>query len=676
MKSFKRDKLTMKRAQTVKLKVTIRRVAILSSCFIIISVGMFVFFNLGTSKEVMAGNETLATGSFIIDMGKTPQTYANGLKPYGMIFEFINTYKVPVKWVINQSKVRDGIDFTYNAVNYSGGPFIIEAGSISSALATRITYWQGQGVQGSYTTSPITVPVYATLTVFPTVTIDNLSNKQSIIAAYYSNAAIPTTAYNLGDPSTLTGCIDIWTNPHGDPTWATHSSLYQFVTTYKSWIWAECHSVSVMEGCKETVSPFRQLNFLTTTGLQCYSNNKCGAITETHSGSETSPYFYNYPTDPIMQFISDMHQAATGGSEDWYIPLTTSAWNSNTKVMVNTSDGSGSRKGVKLVYGPAYNNPANGYVMYEAGHDVDGSGTTAQKVAAQRAYFNFLLTAGISKSIGISSSVPISAYEDDFIDISAAANGGSGTYTYQWTSQLGATFAPSTVATTKYKVPKRTIGTSDVVTVAATDNCNRVNFISKVITITSTLPIKLKSFKAHVVNNGVLVEWETAAEINNDNFSIERSTDGVIFSEIGKVKGAGNSTIVLDYSLLDENPLAGVSYYRLKQTDYDGKFEVFNPVSVNMKEKSGEVNSVHVYPNPFLNTFTADIICTESKDLEIQIISYNSQVISSEKLHVDAGKNTYQFSSPTELNTGIYILRIISDAGILANTKVFCRGNN
>src|SRR4051794_35997824 len=103
MKSKPRGKLTMKRTQTVKLRVTIRRVTVLTSCFIILSVGMFVFFNLGTSKEVMAGNETLATGSFIIDMGKTPQTYANGLKPYGMIYEIINTYKVPVKWVINQS---------------------------------------------------------------------------------------------------------------------------------------------------------------------------------------------------------------------------------------------------------------------------------------------------------------------------------------------------------------------------------------------------------------------------------------------------------------------------------------------------------------------------------------------------------------------------------------------
>ncbi len=666
----------MKRTQTVRLKITIRRVSIISGCFMILAGAMFFLFNLGPKKEVIAapGNETIASGSFIINMGVTPQTYANGLKPYGMIYDLIVNYKIPVKWVINQTKTRDGIDFTYNAVNYSGGPFIIEASNISSTIATRITYWLGQGVSGTYTVGAISVPVYATLTVFPTVTIDSISGKESIIEQYYTNAAIPATAYNTSDPSTLTGCIDIWTNPHGDPTWATHSYLYNFVTTYKSWIWAECHSVSVMEGCNETVSPFRKLNFLTSNSLQCYGNNKCGTtVTESHGGNATSPFTYNFPTDPIMQFMGDMHQASASGSEKWYIPLTTGQWNSNTKVCVNSSDGSGSRKGALLVYGPAFDNPANGYVMYEAGHDLDGSGTTAQKVAAQRAYFNFLLTAGISKSIGITATVPTSAYENEFVDVSASATGGSGVYTYKWTSQLGAVFAPSTSSTTKYKAPKRTSGTSDIITIAATDNCSRVNFTSKVISITSTLPIKLKSFKAHVVEQGVLVEWSTASEINNDNFSIERSNDGMNYSEVGKVKGAGNSTIILDYSLLDPNPYTGVSYYRLKQTDYDGKFEIFNPVSVRVDEKSKDVSTIRVYPNPFENSFTAEFESAEAMDVRIQLLSLNAEVVATETIHAEAGKNSYHFTSPAELKTGIYILRISSDSTVLSDTKVFCR---
>ena len=220
----------MKRAQTIRLKTTLRRVAIATSCFFILAISIIAVLNLGVNKKAKADtNETLTSGAFIINMGIVPQTINNGLKPYGMIYDLMVNYKIPVKWIINTTKVRDGIDFTYNSVNYSGGPFIIEAENISATIASRISYWLAQGVVGVYTTSAISVPVYNTMTVFPTVSIDNSDGKQGIITGYYSNALIPSAAYIYGGPSTLTGCVDIWTNPHGDPTWPTHGSLYNFV---------------------------------------------------------------------------------------------------------------------------------------------------------------------------------------------------------------------------------------------------------------------------------------------------------------------------------------------------------------------------------------------------------------------------------------------------------------
>ena len=71
----------------------------------------------------MAANEPIPSGSFIINMGITPQTYANGIKPWGMMHDLIKNYRVQVKWVINPSKVKDGTDFTYNGINYKGGTF-------------------------------------------------------------------------------------------------------------------------------------------------------------------------------------------------------------------------------------------------------------------------------------------------------------------------------------------------------------------------------------------------------------------------------------------------------------------------------------------------------------------------------------------------------------------------
>ena len=667
----------MKRAQTVRLKTTLRRVAIATSCFFILAISIIIVLNLGVNKEAKAtANETLTSGAFIINMGIVPQTLNNGLKPYGMIYDLMVNYKIPVKWIINSAKVRDGIDFTYNAVNYSGGPFIIESENISSTIASRISYWTGQGVVGVYTTSAITVPVYNTMTVFPTVSIDNSAGKQGIITGYYSNALIPSTAYIFGGPSTLTGCVDIWTNPHGDPTWATHGSLYNFVKVYKSWIWAECHSVSAMEGCKDLVTPFNQLNFLTSKGLQCYSSTKCGpAITETHGGSPISPYTYNYPTDPVMQFMSDMHQAATGGSEDWYIPMSTGKWNNNTKQLVNTSDGTGQKKGIMMAYGPAFDDTTNGYVMYESGHDLDGSGTTAQKVSAQRAYFNFLLIGGISKQVKISSTVPSTANSGESLNISSVASSGTGPYTFKWTSLLGGSFVSSTSASTKYKIPENTTSATDILTITVTDNCSRVNFTKKSIAISGTLPIKLKSFKVNSESKGVEVKWTTASEINNDYFSVQRSLDGFNFIEIGRVRGAGNSTILLDYTFTDEHPYHGTSYYRLKQTDYDGKSETFNIVSVNLKEKLNDINEVHIYPNPFSDTFTAEFESIDKKEIQIQLLSLSGAIIYNETITIDEGKNSFHFTTPDNMKTGIYIFRVLNGSSVLSNEKVYCRRN-
>ena len=669
----------IKGTRTIRLKTTLRRVTIAASFFLIASIGIIVYLNIGTQKEIKAASmETIATGAFIINMGVIPQTNSNGLKPYGMIYDLIVKYKIPIKWIINDTKARDGIDFTYSGINYSGGPFIIESTYISPIITARINYWKGQGVVGVYTTGAISVPVYNTLTVFPTVMIDNLSNRQNIITSYYTNAGIPSTAYNFGNPAILTGCTDIWTNPHGDPVWATHSALYNFVTVEKSWIWAQCHSVSAMEGCKETVAPFRQLNFLTSNGLQCYGNNDCGlAITETHAGGSTGPYTYNYPTNPIMQFMRDMHQATTGGSEQWYIPLTTGKWNTNTKELVNSSDGTGLRKGIVLVYGPAFGDTTNGYIMYEGGHDLGGN--SPENISAQRAYFNFLLLGGLSKQVKVSATVPNSANPDVEIDVVAVGSSGTAPYTFQWSSEKSGTFSPSNRSSTKYKMPRNTSSAtaafSDILTVTITDNCNRTNFVKKTISIASTLPIKLKSFKAFSTSKGVQVDWTTASEINNDNFSIQRSLDGINFIELGKVRGAGNSTILINYSFTDEHPNNGTSYYRLKQTDYDGKSETFNPVSVNLKEKLSEVKPVHIYPNPFSDVFTAEFESVDKAEAQVQVLSLSGAIIFNEPITLEEGKNTYRFSSSDNLKTGIYIFRVLNGKTVLANAKVYCRRN-
>jgi hypothetical protein len=96
----------------------------------------------------------------------------------------------------------------------------------------------------------------------------------------------------------------------------------------------------------------------------------------------------------------------------------------------------------------------------------------------------------------------------------------------------------------------------------------------------SALPIDLISFTGELVGGGVELEWVVASQINNEYFKIEKSLNCEQWEEVSRIPGAGNSNTQMDYKIYDEKPYDGISYYRLSQTDYDGKSETFNPISI------------------------------------------------------------------------------------------------
>ncbi len=112
----------------------------------------------------------------------------------------------------------------------------------------------------------------------------------------------------------------------------------------------------------------------------------------------------------------------------------------------------------------------------------------------------------------------------------------------------------------------------------------------------SPLPVELVSFYAVLMNDRqVAVSWQTASELNSNYFEVLRSADGQNWYGIGTVPANGVSQVTLDYALLDQAPLSGISYYRLKQVDMNGSFHLSEIQSVNNGLK---VNRVKVYPNP------------------------------------------------------------------------------
>ncbi|MBN8703175.1 MAG: T9SS type A sorting domain-containing protein [Bacteroidetes bacterium] len=108
------------------------------------------------------------------------------------------------------------------------------------------------------------------------------------------------------------------------------------------------------------------------------------------------------------------------------------------------------------------------------------------------------------------------------------------------------------------------------------------------------LPIQLVSFNAEPENNThVNVWWETASEVNNEYFVVERSQDAKKFEPILWINAKGNSYTKINYSIVDSFPFQGVSYYRLKQIDFDGEYSYSNLVAVMLKNES-----INIFPNP------------------------------------------------------------------------------
>ena len=95
------------------------------------------------------------------------------------------------------------------------------------------------------------------------------------------------------------------------------------------------------------------------------------------------------------------------------------------------------------------------------------------------------------------------------------------------------------------------------------------------------LPVELVSFEGSIINNVNVLEWETASENNSDIFEIEWSVDGEYWRPIGDVKAAGNSVELLKYNFIHNDYKQGFNYYRLVQIDYDGKSEIFGPITID-----------------------------------------------------------------------------------------------
>ena len=189
----------------------------------------------------------------------------------------------------------------------------------------------------------------------------------------------------------------------------------------------------------------------------------------------------------------------------------------------------------------------------------------------------------------------------------------------------------------------------------------RIDYISITVEYTASLAIDLLKFTAAPIDNKtVQLNWQTSSEINNNYFTIERSNDGNNFENIGKVKGAGNSNVINNYQFTDSHNLpdgsqvshltSHILYYRLKQTDFDGKNTYSKTVSITIERLSKVIN---IYPNPANTILNCEVFSLQEGIINIQVIDILGNVVMKEETKATKGIKL----NISNLSQGMYFVK-------------------
>lgn len=169
-----------------------------------------------------------------------------------------------------------------------------------------------------------------------------------------------------------------------------------------------------------------------------------------------------------------------------------------------------------------------------------------------------------------------------------------------------------------------------------------------VLTADAIVPVELLAFGGKVMEENIELNWQTASEINNEGFEIQRSENGKQFKILAFVAGNGNTLETQNYQWLDEQPIAGTNYYRLKQIDFDAQYEYSEIVAIDFGGQKEQ--AIQLFPNP-----TTDVLNIQSADNElvesISIFDVNGRQV----LTINQPNSQVDLSS---LPNGIYALRM------------------
>jgi hypothetical protein len=209
------------------------------------------------------------------------------------------------------------------------------------------------------------------------------------------------------------------------------------------------------------------------------------------------------------------------------------------------------------------------------------------------------------------------------------------------------------------------------VTATAVTNANNLFRAWVLVDKSKPLPIELLSFNAVCEGNIVSLNWTTATEINNDYFTIERSKDAQTWETVTAVPGAGNSNTILYYSAVDIQPYPDYTYYRLKQTDYNGAFTYSNVVIASCGSKTTPFNFISINQSQQGEGFVIQFSAGEGEQYSFTFYDIRGRLLQNKSAKAVEGMNEVHINTQG-MSNGIYIITLQNETKLISKKIFIC----
>ena len=262
-----------------------------------------------------------------------------------------------------------------------------------------------------------------------------------------------------------------------------------------------------------------------------------------------------------------------------------------------------------------------------------GQPTGSTTVYVDNVFF-YKEVAPVAENVNTSAAVNVGSLIVQLSEYTSDANGDALTYNVSQPDQGGSLTFDATTGTVNITVDNDFSGLMTIE--YSVSDGTFTSTANIVVLIQNAVAVNLVRLNGKAQNNGNLIEWTTASEINNDYFTLYSSTDGTNYTQITTVKGVGNSNTNQHYQMLDKNAANGLTYYRLTQTDYDGTTKQLGVITVS---RNTTVFVSTIEPNPASNLVSLSFDSPQVATATLLVYDVVGKLVYTQQLNTTAGNN-------------------------------------